>query len=343
MDEALYDEMFRLESAHWWFVAKRRIILSLLKKHLPVSPSSPAPRVCDIGCGCGMTLCDLQKQGYQAVGVDASETALSYCAARGVQAVKGSLPDHLGLPPENADAVLLLDVLEHLDDDLAAMLAAIDLLRPGGILIATVPAYQWLWTRRDEFHHHKRRYSLKQWRQLLHDAAARCGARRLTVSYFNTYLFPPALAGRLAAKVLPQPDRPGDMSIPPLGINRLLAGIFASERLPLCAGIPLPFGLSLLAVMRKPGEPRKEGGGFPRTEPQTIEQAVQEIITWKWAMSQDQVGLFRGMQNEDLSIMHFSLGLSIRNELGLQSKKSKLLKACGVRDPMTRRPSFFGL
>jgi SAM-dependent methyltransferase len=258
MDEALYDEMFRLESAHWWFVAKRRIILSLLEKYLPVSPAS-RPRVCDIGCGCGMTLRELQDHGCQAVGVDASDTALSYCAARGVQAVKGSLPDHLGLPPQSADAVLLLDVLEHLDDDLAAMLAAIDLLRPGGFLIATVPAYQWLWTRRDEFHHHKRRYSMARWRQLLDDATDRCGARPLMVSYFNTYLFPLAAAGRLASRLLPQPDRPGDMSIPPLGINGLLAGIFASERLPLQAGFPLPFGLSLLAVVRKPGEPGKEG------------------------------------------------------------------------------------
>jgi SAM-dependent methyltransferase len=263
MDEALYDEMFRLESTHWWFVAKRRIILSLLKKYLPVWPSTPAPRVCDIGCGCGMILRELQDQGYQAVGVDASDTALSYCAARGVQAVKGMLPDRIGLPPGQADAVLLLDVLEHLDDDLSAALSAIDLLRPGGFLIATVPAYQWLWTARDEFHHHKRRYSLKRWRQMLRDATARCGSRTMTVSYFNTYLFPLALAGRLATKVLPQPDRPGDMSIPPLGINRMLAGIFASERWPLCAGIPLPFGLSLLAVMQKPSEPDNEGAKPP--------------------------------------------------------------------------------
>ena len=263
MDEALYDEMFRLESTHWWFVAKRRIILSLLKKHLPVTPSKPAPRVCDIGCGCGMTLRELQEQGYQAIGVDASDTALSYCAARGVQAVKGTLPDHIGLPPGNADAVLLLDVLEHLDDDLASMLSAIDLLRPGGFLIATVPAYPWLWTPRDEFHHHKRRYSLARWRQMLSDATARCGARAMTVSYFNTYLFPLALAERLAAKILPQPDRPGDMSIPPLGINRMLAGIFAAERWPLCAGIPLPLGLSLLAVMRKPVAQASENSQEP--------------------------------------------------------------------------------
>jgi SAM-dependent methyltransferase len=259
MDEALYDEMFRLESAHWWFVAKRRIILSLLNKYLPVSPSSPAPRVCDIGCGCGMTLRELLHHGYHAVGVDASDTALSYCSARGVRAVKGSLPDHLGLPPESADAVLLLDVLEHLDNDLAALLAAIDLLRPGGFLIATVPAYQWLWTRRDEFHHHKRRYSFKRWRRTLGEAGIRGGAQPLMVSHFNTYLFPLAAAGRLASKLLPQPDRPGDMSIPPLGVNRLLAGIFASERLPLCAGFPLPLGLSLLAIMQKPGESGKEG------------------------------------------------------------------------------------
>ena len=258
MDEAIYDEMFRLESTYWWFVAKRRIILALLKKYLPISPASLAPRICDIGCGCGMMLCQLQEAGYQAVGIDASETALSYCAARGVLAVKGLLPDHLDLPPQSVQAVLMLDVLEHLDDDHAAMQSGLELLQPGGYLIATVPAYSWLWTRRDDFHHHKRRYSLGGWRRMVSEIAARCGAKPMIVSHFNMYLFPLAVAGRLAARILPQPDRPGDMSILPWGGNRLLTGIFASERVLLCSGLSLPFGLSLLAVVRKSQEPAGE-------------------------------------------------------------------------------------
>lgn len=251
MENELYDEMYRLESTHWWFVAKRRIILSLLRKYLPLSPGSPPARVCDVGCGCGMMLHQLQQAGYDAVGVDASDMAISYCAARGVQAVKGSLPDRLGLDRGAAGAVLMLDVLEHLENDRDALRGGLELLAPGGHLIATVPAYPWLWTRRDEFHHHKRRYSLRQWREMLQAASAGSGAQPLMVSFFNTYLFPVAAAGRLAARTLPQPQKPGDMSIPPLGINRVLTGVFASERALLCGGLSLPFGLSLLAVLRK--------------------------------------------------------------------------------------------
>ncbi len=250
METALYDEMFRLESTHWWFVAKRRIVMSLLRKYLPPSPAAPLVRVCDVGCGCGMTLCELKTQGYEALGVDANDTALSYCRQRGVEVVKGSLPDRLGLPAQSADGILLLDVLEHLSDDQAAMRGALDLLKPGGILIATVPAYPWLWTRRDEFHHHHRRYSRKAWQQAMATMTDHCSAHPLMVSHFNTYLFPLAAAERLAAKARPQ-SRPGDMAIPPLGINRVLANLFASERTVLCSGHSLPFGLSLLAVVQK--------------------------------------------------------------------------------------------
>jgi SAM-dependent methyltransferase len=251
MDEVLYDEMYRLESTHWWFVAKRRIVLSLLRKFLPVGAQGPAPLVCDIGCGCGMTLRALQDLGYDALGVDVSDTALAYCAARGVKAIKGSLPGGVDLPPGSADALLMLDVLEHLDDDHAGLLTVMDLLRPGGLLIATVPACPWLWTRHDEFHHHRRRYSMRSWRQTMDRMTACTGSRGLLLSYFNTYLFPLVALERLARRILHVPHRAGDLSVPPAGINRILTGIFASERLLLCKGLSLPVGLSLLAVVRK--------------------------------------------------------------------------------------------
>ena len=247
MDNALYDEMFQMESTHWWFAAKRRIVLELLRQFLDIPPKA-SPKVCDVGCGCGMTLQELAREGYDALGIDANDTALAYCNARGVRAVKGTLPDGLDLPPASVDAVLMLDVLEHLEQDQAAFRAALRLVRPGGLLICTVPAYRWLWTKRDEFHHHKRRYSVGDFKALL---ASDPSGRPILASHMNTLLFCPQALVRLTRRILAIHETVGDLKVPPLGLNRLLKWIFASERFALRRRIPLPFGLSLLAVVRK--------------------------------------------------------------------------------------------
>ena len=244
MDEALYDEMFRLERSHWWFAARRTIVLALLSKLLPVG----SRRIYDIGCGCGMMLSDLTALGYDAVGIDSDPSALEYCKNRGVQAIEGTIPGRSNLPPRSADAILLLDVLEHIDDDGDALNEAMELLVPGGVAICTVPAYRWLWTARDKFHHHKRRYAKSAFAELLASGPNR---KIEMISYMNTFLFPPALIRRLTDKILPQGKTPGDLNIPPLGINSVLKGIFAAERFFLTRRLTLPFGLSLIAVLRK--------------------------------------------------------------------------------------------
>ena len=246
MDKAVYDEMFELERAHWWFAAKRRIVLSMLERFTPRS-GGLRPRVCDIGCGCGMMLCDLAGAGYDAVGMDFNDLALEYCQSRGVSAVKGSLPNGVALGPASADAILLLDVLEHIDDDVAAFSAAFAAVKPGGIAICMVPAYQWLWTKRDEYHHHKRRYTLGQFRRVVAHPQAGIDC----ISYVNSFLFPLALVERLVRKVAPESTPAGHHPIPPLGINSLMTAVFAAERWPVRAGVQLPFGLSILTVVRK--------------------------------------------------------------------------------------------
>lgn len=247
MNDPLYEEMFRLEQTHWWFAAKRQIIFSMLRQHLPAAGDGRRQRVCDVGCGCGMTLAELGGQGFEAVGLDANEKALEYCRQRGVQASRAMLPDEVPLPPHWADAVLMLDVLEHLDDDRAALAAAVKLVRPGGLFIATVPAYQWLWTSRDDDHHHKRRYNRAAFRELMTSDPS---CRPVLISYFNTLLFPVAAAARLAGKFARSTDHKGDLAVLPLGINGMMRWLFASERWQLKMGIPLPAGLSLIAVAR---------------------------------------------------------------------------------------------
>jgi SAM-dependent methyltransferase len=246
MDEALYDEIFLLESRHWWFRGKRRIVRELLRRNLRAEVGRPG-KVCDIGCGCGMMLMDLRDAGYEAVGVDESPRALDYCRRRGVEASQGTLPDGLPLPPASVDAALLLDVLEHVDEDRAALRAAVEIVRPGGVVIATVPACRFLWTRRDEFHHHKRRYGAGEFRQTL---TAHPKGRVTLLSFMNTALFPMAMAQRLARRVVPE-KKAATLRLPWGPINRALEAAFAGERFFLARNIRLPWGLSLVGVVRR--------------------------------------------------------------------------------------------
>ena len=160
----------------------------------------------------------------------------------------GELPGGTDIAPVSLDAVLMLDVLEHIQQDAAAFAEAANLVRPGGIMICTVPAYQWLWTPRDEFHHHKRRYNRDQLRAVL------CSAENADVellSYMNCLLFPLACVSRLAEKLLRRKDNATDLTVPPLGLNRAMRAIFQSERRRLARGRGFPFGLSLVGVVRK--------------------------------------------------------------------------------------------
>jgi len=158
----------------------------------------------------------------------------------------GRLPDQFDLPPESFDVVLLTDVLEHIEDDGRSAAAALRLVRSQGVVVATVPAYQSLYSPRDAHHHHFRRYGKSQFARLwaAHDAEVPL------LSHYSTLLFPPAASVRLASKFLRRLAQPRDLTIPPRPINALLARLMTSEA-NLLGRLPLPFGLSPIAVVRK--------------------------------------------------------------------------------------------
>ena len=246
MEHALYDEMFSQETRHWWFLARRTIILSILKRYLDkTSNDISACKVLDVGCGCGANLAELSRL-CNATGIEPSFEGLSYCRQRQLHVTKGSLPDNLPVPEEFFDAVLLIDVLEHIDDDCASVSKIHNLLKPDGILLITVPAYQWLYTARDYMHHHKRRYSKKQ----LHELILSQGFSKEIESYYNFWLFPLACMERISKKILGMDKQETDLVVPPAPINNLMRLIFQSERF-LLPYINLPFGLSLIGVYRK--------------------------------------------------------------------------------------------
>ncbi len=245
MNATLYDELHRVEQTHWWFRARRHIVWSLVRRYVEGSANRRL-QVCELGCGTGGNLAAIAGE-HDVVGIECSPHALAYARqSLGSRVRFGSLPHEIDLPPNSYDVVLMTDVLEHIQDDAASANAALRLVRPGGIVVATVPAYQWLFSPRDVHHHHFRRYGKQQFGELWETT----NAQIKLLSHYNTALFPAAAAVRLASKLSWRRREPGDISIPPRAINDQLARLMQCE-VNLLGRVPMPFGLSLIAVIRK--------------------------------------------------------------------------------------------
>ncbi len=257
MRDEIYVKMYAVEDRHWWYSAKRRIILALLDRYL-VKPTAKRPlRLADLGCGCGRMLEELPDD-IVGLGLDSSPAAVEFCRSRGAAAEIGTLPDDLPLERGTFDAVLLSDVLEHIEDDAAAARAAAGLLAPGGIVIVTVPALPRLWSDWDEVHMHRRRYTRTSLARTLEGA----GLEVEFISYCNAALLPAAVAVRVLSGAR---ATDAQLAVPPRPLNALLRCAFASER-HLLGRAPLPFGLSLAAVLRKPPATGAAAGSGYREE-----------------------------------------------------------------------------
>jgi SAM-dependent methyltransferase len=243
VDDRVYEELAAVEGSHWWFQARRRILRDVLRR---VSPATVGGPIVDIGCGTGEML-DMLREFGPVLGLDGSPIAIRHCRERfgdDVDVRLGRIPEDL---PAGAALVTAFDVVEHLEDDQGALAAIRGSLAPGGHFVCTVPAFSFLWSGHDEAHHHFRRYTHRTLRRRLE--AAGFTVERL--SYFNTFLFPPVAAIRVAQRLRPGPQRGSDASLPSPWANRLLLRLFASERW-LLRFTRLPVGISLLAVCSVP-------------------------------------------------------------------------------------------
>ena len=194
MDAGEHEQMYRVETRHFWFVGTRRVIVAALERAL--GSRLAGGRVLDVGCGTGFTLTRLPR-AVRSVGLDYSPAALAFARERAPASslVRGSAYA-LPFADGSFDAVLALDVLEHLDDDLAAARELRRVLAPGGAAIVTVPAFESLWSAHDEALDHRRRYRLPQIERVLRDA----GLRVEHGSYYNFFLFPVVAGARLAER-----------------------------------------------------------------------------------------------------------------------------------------------
>lgn len=242
MERHVFDRMAELDATHWWFTARRQILAAVIGRI--VRPPKNA-RILELGCGTGHNLAMLEQFGrVEASELDRDARALS-SKRLGRPVESAALPDLSAFPAESFDLVALLDVLEHVSDDNAALVAIRGRLKPGGKLLVTVPANKWMWSAHDVAHHHHRRYR----RGELVDLARRTGFSIELISPFNTILFPLIAAVRLVGRVTGKAE--ADDSMPPAPINAVLETLFGLER-GLIGRVPLPFGVSLVAVLRRP-------------------------------------------------------------------------------------------
>jgi len=239
VDKDAYTKMADVEGRHWWFVARRKIIRKIIE-------SLGLPRdakILEVGCGTGGNLELLSWFGeVTAVEVDAEarRIAKERCVGR---VVAGQLPDGLDLGGQKFDLIVLLDVLEHINDDVGSLVALKKSLKKEGKILITVPAWPFLWSEHDEFHHHVRRYRSGEIRSKL----GKAGYELRYSGYYNTLLFPVVVAVRIKNKILRRGSAGDDLDVPCNLLNKLIEKIFSAERFFL-PGAKFPIGISIIAI-----------------------------------------------------------------------------------------------
>jgi SAM-dependent methyltransferase len=236
-----YPILYQVEDTHWWYVGRRRIIRSLVEK---ICAKMKSPKILDVGCGTGANLKMLADFGA-AEGVDISPQAVEFCRERGLDSVKLGAAEQLPYENDSFDLVTALDVIEHLDDDVAGLREIRRVLRRDGRVLLFVPAFMFLWGVQDDVSNHRRRYTLPS----LVKAAEAAGFEVEWSNYANISFFLPVLLVRSVMRWL------GLRASTEYGINiSVMNGpfsqLFAAERFILERG-RIPFGVSAVCIARR--------------------------------------------------------------------------------------------
>ena len=238
MERVVYQQMAELDDRHWWYRARRKIIADLIRREGGLPDDA---QILEIGCGTGHNLAMLSGFGH-VDGLELDDEARELSERRlGRKVMSSPLPELAEVADSHYDLIGAFDVIEHIENDAAALASIAAKLKPTGKFIMTVPAHQWMWSAHDVVNHHKRRYSKKALAHLIE----RSPLKLEHIGYFNSFLFPLAVAERASSKI--REKESADVSLPPAPLNAVLERIFLAERY-LVGRLPLPPGLSLFAV-----------------------------------------------------------------------------------------------
>jgi SAM-dependent methyltransferase len=239
MDTSLYELFYSLEDQHWWFQGRKHLVLSLLDRYRPCS----RPRILDVGCGTGGMLSAYAEHG-PSLGIDPAPEAAHFCRQRGLDVLLSS-GDCLPFAGESFDIVSALDVIEHIDDDATVLAEMRRVCAPGGVLLLTVPAFQFLWSSHDDLNHHKRRYI----RRGLAERIDSAGFDALKLSYYNSFLLPAAILRKYLLKARNN-GAASHLETLPGPLNAIFRRVLTMER-PVLSHGELPLGASLICAARK--------------------------------------------------------------------------------------------
>jgi SAM-dependent methyltransferase len=242
MDRDYELQTHRAEDRHWWYRGRRNVIERVIADlRLPARA-----RILDAGCGSGRNMIELARHGT-VTGVELSDASIDVARARRAGEVIGGSVLDMPFDGDSFDLSVCLDVIEHLEDDLGALRELRRVLAPGGSLLVTVPAYQWLWSGHDEVNHHHRRYT----RRSLQRVAEQAGWEQVRTTYFNSLLLPVAILLRVLDRFSRKTTESSlDLWVPPEPLNWLLERPLTLEAALIGRGGRIPAGLSLLAVFR---------------------------------------------------------------------------------------------
>jgi SAM-dependent methyltransferase len=242
MDRDYELQTHQAEDRHWWYRGRRKVLERVIDDlRLPARA-----RILDAGCGSGRNMVELAAHGT-VTGIELSQASVARARERATgEVIAGSVLE-MPFDAGSFDLAASLDVIEHLEDDLAALRELRRVVAPGGSLLVTVPAYQWLWSGHDEINHHFRRYT----RRTLQRAGEEAGWHQVRTTYFNSLLLPAAIMLRVLDRFSRKTTESSlDLWVPPEPLNWLLERPLQLEAGLIGRGGRIPAGLSLLAVFR---------------------------------------------------------------------------------------------
>lgn len=241
-----YAALAERETSYWWHLGRLKIIQGYISRAIA---KKTKPTILNVGSGTGGTIAMLESFG-KTDNVETSDEAIAYMQRRGYANVIKARGISLPIADKAYDMIGAFDVLEHIDDDVAALREWKRVLKDDGCIIITIPAYQWLWSAHDVTLGHVRRYTTKQVRLV----AEQAGLQPVRISYALSFSLPLVVGGRLAGKVCSSKINNSASYVDvPHWLNTLLTHLLYLEAR-LHQYMNFPAGTSVIAVLKKPGE-----------------------------------------------------------------------------------------